>query len=219
MQILEITISKNLIVKSDYMNYDKLMIDTIDKLDHVPSLLLHSCCAPCSSSVIERLTPFFDITVLYYNPNIEPYEEYLTRKEEQKKLLTLIPHKNKLNFIDADYDNDKYHEIVSGFEREPERGFRCYKCYKLRLEYTYNLAVKDGYEYFASTLTLSPYKVMPWVNEIGLSLEKNGCVKYLVSDFKKKDGYKRSIELSKKYSLYRQDYCGCIYSKRDKIDE
>ena len=218
MPIMEIIISKSLEVKSDIMNYDNIMMEEVKTLDHVPSLLLHSCCAPCSSSVIERLAPFFDITVLYYNPNIEPYEEYLKRKEEQKKLLTRLPHDNKLNYIDADYDNDLYHEIVSGFESEPERGKRCYRCYQMRLEYTYKRAAEEKYEYFASTLTLSPYKVTPWVNEIGLSLAKEGKVKYLVSDFKKRDGYKRSIELSNEYGLYRQDYCGCIYSKESRYN-
>lgn len=200
------------------MNYDNIMMETINNLDHVPSLLLHSCCAPCSSSVIERLSPYFDITVLYYNPNIEPYEEYLTRKEEQKKLLAKIPHKNKLDIIDADYDNDEYHKIVKGYESAPERGPRCYKCYKLRLDYTMKKAQEENYEYFASTLTLSPYKVSSWVNEIGKSIESEKT-KYLVSDFKKRDGYKRSIELSKEYGLYRQNYCGCVYSKNNKIDE
>ena len=198
------------------MNYDNEMMNIINKLDHIPSLLLHSCCAPCSSSVIERLSPFFDITVLYYNPNIEPIEEYLKRKEEQKKLISTLPHKNKLDFIDADYDNDDYHKITEGLENEPERGARCYKCYKKRLEYTLRKAEENGYEYFASTLTLSPYKIADWVNEIGFSISNNSHVKYLPSDFKKRDGYKRSIELSNKYGLYRQNYCGCIYSKKDR---
>ena len=194
------------------MNYDKEMQNLIDGLTHVPSLLLHSCCAPCSSSVIERLAPYFDITVLYYNPNIEPRIEYEKRKEEQKKLLTLIESPNKLSFLDADWDNDAYHEMVSGLESAQERGPRCYLCYEKRLKYTRDKAIKEGFEYFGSTLTLSPYKVSDWVNEIGLGLE-NDSVKFLISDFKKRDGYKRSIELSKKYGLYRQDYCGCIYSK------
>ena len=198
------------------MNYDNEMMNIINKLDHIPSLLLHSCCAPCSSSVIERLSPFFDITVLYYNPNIEPIEEYLKRKEEQKKLISTLPHKNKLDFIDADYDNDDYHKITEGLENEPEKGARCYKCYKKRLEYTLRKAEENGYEYFASTLTLSPYKIADWVNEIGFSISNNSHVKYLPSDFKKRDGYKRSIELSNKYGLYRQNYCGCIYSKKDR---
>ena len=197
------------------MNYDKIMMDIINKLDHIPSLLLHSCCAPCSSSVIERLAPFFDITVLYYNPNIEPASEYLKRKEEQKRLISALPHKNKLDIIDADYDNDEYHKIVLGLENEPERGARCYKCYKKRLEYTLKKAEEKGYEYFATTLTLSPYKVMPWINEIGTNISKGSVVQYLPSDFKKRDGYKRSISLSQQYGLYSQNYCGCIYSKRN----
>lgn len=196
------------------MNYDAKMENLIKSLDHVPSLLLHSCCAPCSSSVIERLSPYFDITILYYNPNIEPLEEYIKRKEEQKRLISEISHKNKLDFIDADYDNEAYHEMVKGLENEEERGPRCYLCYKKRIEYTKNIANNLNYEYFGTTLSLSPYKVSDWINEIGLSLEKDGKAKFLIADFKKRDGYKRSIELSRKYNLYRQDYCGCIYSQK-----
>jgi len=196
------------------MNYDKEMQKILDNLSHTPSLLLHSCCAPCSSACIERLAPYFNITILYYNPNIEPYQEYIKRKEEQKELLKKISTKNKLDIIDADYDNDAYHELVKGLENTPERGPRCYLCYKKRLEYTLAVAEKNNYEYFASTLTLSPYKVSAWVNEIGLNLEKKSKTKYLVSDFKKRNGYKRSIELSNEYNLYRQNYCGCIYSKK-----
>ena len=201
------------------MNYDKLMDEMISGFDYVPTLLLQSCCAPCSSAVIERLMPFFDITVLYYNPNIEPIEEYKKRKEEQINFLKNIKSPNKLDIIDADYDNDNYHKIVSGLESSPERGPRCYKCYKMRLEYTAKKAKKCGYEYFGTTLTLSPYKVTSWINEIGLELENEIGIKFLISDFKKRDGYKRSIELSKEYNLYRQDYCGCIYSKRRSISE
>ena len=201
------------------MNYDKAMMELIQDLDHIPNLLLHSCCAPCSSSVIERLSPFFNITILYYNPNIEPREEYLKRKEEQKNLLLKLPHENGLDMIDADYDNDQYHMDIKGLESEPERGARCYKCYKKRLEYTAKKASEDGYEFFGTTLTLSPYKVSSWINEIGLELQKTYGVNFLISDFKKREGYKRSIELSKKYSLYRQDYCGCIYSKNNKTVE
>ena len=152
---------------------------------------------------------------MYYNPNIEPASEYLKRKEEQKRLISALPHKNKLDIIDADYDNDEYHKIVLGLENEPERGARCYKCYKKRLEYTLKKAEEKGYEYFATTLTLSPYKVMPWINEIGTNISKGSVVQYLPSDFKKRDGYKRSISLSQQYGLYRQNYCGCIYSKRN----
>lgn len=196
------------------MNYDKEMNELIKSFNHTPTLLLQSCCAPCSSSVIERLMPHFDITVLYYNPNIEPKEEYERRKNEQINFLKQIKSPNKLDIIDADYDNDNYHKIVNGLEDAPERGPRCYKCYKMRLEYTAKKAKQLGYEYFGTTLTLSPYKVTSWINEIGLALSQEYDIPFLISDFKKRDGYKRSIELSKEYNLYRQDYCGCIYSQK-----
>ena len=196
------------------MNYDKKMEELIKSLDHVPSILLHSCCAPCSSAVITRLMEYFDITILYYNPNIEPYEEYLKRKEEQIRLINSIKSPNKLDIIDADYDNDRYHELVKDNTEDPERGPRCYICYKQRIDYTAKKAKSCGYEYFGTTLSVSPYKVSSWINEIGLKAEQNYGIKFLVSDFKKHDGYKKSIELSKKYDLYRQDYCGCVYSKK-----
>lgn len=196
------------------MNYDKEMTKIIDSLDHVPKLLLHSCCAPCSSSTIERLSDYFDITVIYYNPNIEPLEEYLKRKEEQKKLLSLITSKNSLDFLDEDYDSTPFKRLSKGHEEDPERGPRCYLCYKERLEHTRDKARELGFEYFGTTLSISPYKVSSWINEIGLSLEDDKT-KFLVADFKKRDGYRKSIELSKKYDLYRQDYCGCIYSQKN----
>ena len=195
------------------LNYDKELENLIQSLDHKPTLLLHSCCAPCSSSVIERLMPYFNITVLYYNPNIEPKVEYEKRKEEQKRFLEYF----NVNMLDSDYDNFIWHEVVNGLENEPERGKRCYICYKKRLEYTANTARSNNFEYFGTTLTLSPYKNANWINEIGLNLEKEYNIKFLVSDFKKKDGYKRSIELSNKYGLYRQNYCGCEFSKRNSI--
>lgn len=200
------------------MNYDKEMIKLIDGLDHVPTLLLHTCCAPCSSAVIERLKQHFDITVLYYNPNIEPFEEYEKRKNEQKRYLSAITSPNRLDMIDADYDNDNYRKIVSGHEEDLERGPRCHICYKNRIEYTFKKACSLGYEYFGTTLSVSPYKVSSWINEIGLSLE-NDDVKFLVADFKKQNGYKRSIELSAEYDLYRQDYCGCVFSKAQREKE
>ncbi len=182
-----------------------------------PKLLLHSCCAPCSSSVIERLLNYFDITILYYNPNIEPYEEYLKRKEEQIKFLKEI-NKN-INFMDCDYENELFKELSKGLESVPEGGKRCYKCYNLRLEKTAMLAKKNNFEYFGTTLTVSPYKNSQVLNKIGEMISNNIGIKYLYSDFKKKDGYKKSIELSKKYDLYRQNYCGCIYSKIEKCQK
>ena len=179
------------------------------------SLLLHSCCAPCSSYVISYLNKYFDITVLYYNPNIYPYEEYLKRKNEQIRLINEMEHVNNLSIIDCDYDNDKYERLIKGLENEKEGGSRCHICYKLRLEKTAMMASDGNYDYFSTTLTVSPYKNSKILNEIGESLAVKYNIKWLYSDFKKKDGYKKSVELSKKYNLYRQDYCGCIYSKRD----
>lgn len=196
------------------MNYDKEMEKILDSYKTKPKILLHSCCAPCSSTCIDRLSDKAKLDIMYYNPNIEPEEEYLKRKEEQKRLIKLL---NKdIEVLDCDYDNNKYHEVVKGYEKEPERGSRCYICYKQRMEYTAKIAKEKGYDMFATTLTVSPYKVTKWINEIGFDLEKEYNIKYLPTDFKKQDGYKKSIELSKKYNLYRQDYCGCIYSKKEK---
>ena len=201
------------------MNYDKLLEELISLNQEkgiVPNILLHSCCAPCSSYVIEYLSNYFNITIFYYNPNISPMDEYLKRKKEQIRLIKSIETKYKVNIIDCDYDNDLYEESVKGLELEPERGSRCTICFRLRLEKTAVRAKDGNYDYFATTLTLSPYKNSKLINEIGFELENQYNIKYLASDFKKRDGYKRSIELSKKYDLYRQDYCGCIYSKRDR---
>ena len=196
------------------MNYDKEMTKIIDTISEPKKLLLHSCCAPCSSACIERLTNFFDITILYYNPNIEPYEEYLKRKKEEIRFIKEYPNIHKLDIIDCDYDNDLFLNIATGLEEEPERGKRCLKCYNLRMEYTAKKAKELGYDYFATTLTLSPLKDSQVLNKIGYALSKKYDISYLPSDFKKQNGYKRSIELSKKYNLYRQNFCGCIYSKK-----
>lgn len=197
------------------MNYDVEMNKIINKLDYKPKLLLHSCCAPCSTTVIERLKDYFDITIIYYNPNIEPIEEYEKRKKEQIRIIELYG----LNYLDCDYDNDLFHEMSKGLELVPEKGIRCHKCYELRLNYTANKAKENEYEYFGTTLTVSPYKLSNIINQIGLKLEQEYDIKYLVSDFKKNNGYKNSIELSKKYDLYRQNYCGCIYSRKSDINE
>ena len=194
-------------------NYANKLKEIIDKLDYKPKLLLHSCCAPCSSYVITYLYDYFDITILYYNPNIYPYEEYKKRKDEQ---IRLISNFKGVKIIDCDYDNDIYNEVIKGLENEPERGNRCTKCFYLRLDKTGEIAKKNNFEYFGTTLTVSPYKNAKLLNEIGEDISKKYDIKWLYSDFKKDDGYKKSIELSKKYDLYRQDYCGCIYSRRDK---
>lgn len=193
------------------MNYQKELEKLISTLDHKPTLLLHSCCAPCSSYVLEYLEPYFKITVLYYNPNIEPINEYLKRKEEQINFIKNV-HPN-ISILDVQYDNDLYSEVVEGLEGEREGGSRCYKCYKLRIEKTASLA-DDKFEYFGTTLSVSPHKNANFINEIGKELEQKYNSKFLISDFKKNEGYKRSIVLSKEYNLYRQDYCGCKYSKR-----
>ena len=198
------------------MNYNDEMLKILKGLKEKPRVLLHSCCAPCSSAAITRLLEYANLTILYYNPNIEPKEEYDKRKEEQKRLIKELSGDIKL--LDCDYDNDAYHNLVKGHEKDPERGPRCYKCYKLRMEYTAKKAKEEGFDFFATTLTVSPYKVTSWINEIGFDLEKEYNIKYLPSDFKKQNGYKQSIKLSKKYNLYRQDYCGCIYSKEKKVE-
>ena len=197
------------------MNYDIEMMKIINNLTDRPKLLLHSCCAPCSTTCIERLKDYFDITILYYNPNIEPFEEYEKRKKEQIKIIE----KYKIKYMDCDYDNDLFHNIAEGLENVPERGIRCHKCYRLRLDYTAKKTKDNGFDFFATTLTVSPYKLSNVINEIGLDLEKKYNIRYLVSDFKKQNGYKKSIELSKKYNLYRQNYCGCIYSRKGDINE
>lgn len=201
------------------MNYNKVMEEIISNIKiegKTPSILLHSCCAPCSSHVISTLTDHFDITVLYYNPNIEPLEEYEKRKQEEIRFISEFPHKNKLTILDCDHENDKFHEVIKGLEQEKEGGARCIKCYFLRLEKTTILAKENNFDYFATTLTVSPLKNSQKLNEIGEFLSKKYDIKYLYSDFKKKEGYKHSIELAKEYNLYRQDYCGCIYSKEER---
>ena len=201
------------------MNYDLEMEKQMSNLKEGDSLLLHACCAPCSTACLERVANFFKVTIFYYNPNITDESEYRKRIEEIKKLLTLINPKYKVELLEGDYDPNKFFEMAKGLENEPERGKRCYKCYEMRLEETARIASKLGFNNFCTTLTLSPHKNANWINEIGEKLNKEYDSNYLYSDFKKKEGYKRSIELSKKYDLYRQDYCGCIYSKRDKEAE
>ena len=196
------------------MNYQNKLMEIISNLDTRPKLLLHSCCGPCSTAVLSFLVPYFDITVLYYNPNIEPYEEYLKRKNEQIRFIKEYQHK-EINFLDCDYDNESFRNKVKGLEHEKEGGARCPVCYRIRLEFTAIKAKEMGYDYFGTTLTVSPYKHSKTINEIGESLEKEYKIKFLYSDFKKKDGYKKSIEMSREYNLYRQDYCGCLMGKNN----
>lgn len=196
------------------MNYDLEMEKQMKNLEEGTTLLLHACCAPCSSAVLERIANHFKISIFYYNPNITDKDEYQKRIEEIKKLITLIHPKYPVKLIEGDYVPEKFMEMAKGLENEPERGKRCYKCYEMRLEETAKIAEKLGFQVFATTLTLSPHKNSNWINEIGENLNNKYNTTYLYSDFKKKEGYKRSIILSKEYNLYRQDYCGCIYSKR-----
>jgi len=198
-------------------SYYKLGLKELESLTSRKRILLHSCCAPCSSWVITYLTKYFDITILYYNPNISPNEEYDKRKKEQIRLIKEIDKIGTIDIIDCDYDNDIYEEKIKGYEECPERGERCTICFNLRLEKTAKIAKENNFDYFCSTLTVSPYKNAKLINEIGKELGDKYNIKWLYSDFKKENGYKNSIELSKKYNLYRQDYCGCIYSKRKNI--
>ncbi len=193
------------------------MICSISAEGIVPKLLLHSCCAPCSSYVIEYLSQYFAITVFYYNPNISEREEYMKRVEEQKRFISEFPAKNKVSFIEGSYEPDAYYAAVKGFEKCPEGGDRCFICYRMRLEATAELAAKMGtFDYFTTTLSISPLKNSAMLNSIGYELGQKYGISYLLSDFKKKEGYKRSVELSSEYNLYRQNYCGCIFSKTNK---
>ena len=181
-----------------------------------PRLLLHSCCAPCSSFVLERLTDAFDLTVFYYNPNIAPKEEFLRRAEEQRRLIDAMPHAHPIGMIQGEYDDRAFYELARGHEMDPEGGERCTACFQLRLGRTAEMAAKGGFDYFTTTLSISPLKDAQRLNAIGAALSEATGVPYLFSDFKKKNGYKRSCELSAQYGLYRQDYCGCVYSRMER---
>lgn len=201
------------------INYQKELEKELKKIveaEKVPKLLLHSCCAPCSSYVLEYLSKFFEITVFYYNPNIYPEEEYCKRVKEQQMFIREIDSQHPIAFLEGDYDTDRFYEMARGMESLREGGERCFGCYRLRLRKTAELAAKNGFDYFTTTLSISPMKNAQWLNEIGGSLAEEYGVKYLFSDFKKKNGYKRSIELSGEYGLYRQDYCGCVFSMRER---
>ena len=197
-------------------NYQKELEKIIEQIaaeDKTPSLFLHSCCAPCSSYVLEYLSQYFCITVFYYNPNIYPEEEYYKRVKEQQHFIEQLPVKHPISFLEGEFHPEEYYEAVKGLEKEPEGGKRCRVCFSLRLRRAAEEAKKIGADYMTTTLTISPLKNAAKLNEIGENLAKTGQSKWLFSDFKKKNGYKRSIELSKEYDLYRQDFCGCIFSK------
>lgn len=202
------------------MNYQQKLEEILEKeSNHLPTLLLQACCAPCSSYVLEYLSSHFKITILYYNPNIMNEEEYQKRLHEVERLLCTMPLTNPVTILPCEHEVSEFLKIAKGKEDLKEGGERCYDCYKLRLEKTARLAKEHHFDYFGTTLSISPYKNATWLNEIGESLAKEYRVPYLYADFKKKNGYKRSIELSHVYGLYRQDYCGCIYSKLERERE
>lgn len=198
------------------INYQKELDKTIQKNiseGKVPSLLLHACCAPCSSYCLEYLSQYFNITVFYFNPNISLKEEYEYRFNEEKRLISSIDFINPVKIIEGKYNPKDFFNAVKGLENEPEGGKRCLECFKLRLDASAKKAKELGADYFTTTLTISPLKNADALNEIGAECAEKYGVNWLYSDFKKKEGYKRSIVLSQKYSLYRQNYCGCVFSK------
>ncbi|MBQ7448103.1 MAG: epoxyqueuosine reductase QueH [Eubacterium sp.] len=185
--------------------------------DEVPRLLLHACCAPCSSYCLEYLAEYMQITVFFYNPNITREEEYRKRVEEEKRLIRELPVKYPVSFLEGPYEPERFLERVKGLEKEPEGGTRCEVCFRLRLERTAKTAVENGgFDYFTTSLTISPLKNAPLLNALGGEIGAQYGIPFLPSDFKKKNGYKRSIELSREYDLYRQDYCGCIFSEQER---
>ncbi|MCR5609373.1 MAG: epoxyqueuosine reductase QueH [Lachnospiraceae bacterium] len=200
------------------INYQLILDKTIEeniKNNIKPGLLLHSCCAPCSSYCIEYLANYFNITLYYYNPNISYKEEYDKRVNELYRLVKEMYGDNIVNIVVGEYEPEKFYEIAKGLEDVPEGGERCFKCYRLRLEKSVKYAKANGFDYVTTTLSISPHKNAQVLNSVGKELADIYDVQYLYSDFKKRNGYKRSIELSQQYNLYRQDYCGCIYSKRE----
>lgn len=206
-------------LKNKMKNYQKELekiIEEIKRTGEAPTLLLHSCCAPCSSYCLEYLSEYFKITVFYYNPNIYPESEYALRTEEQKRLINELKVKNEISFLEIGFNPEEFYSAVKGLEKEKEGGERCFVCYRLRLSKTAEEAKKRGFDYFTTTLSISPLKNAEKLNEIAEDEGIKNGIKHLPSDFKKKNGYKRSTELSKEYGLYRQDYCGCVYSVRDK---
>lgn len=208
---------KNVENQKPKQNYSLILEETIKKISKAgirPTLLLHACCAPCSSYVLEYLSTYFDITLLFYNPNISPEEEYIFRENELRRLIGEMPLPDGITVISQKYDPQEFLNIAHGLENLAEGGERCKKCYRLRLSRTAEIASKNGFDYFSTTLSISPYKNAEWLNTIGADEGKKCGVSYLFSDFKKKNGYKRSCELSEQYGLYRQNYCGCEFSKK-----
>ncbi len=201
--------------KENYQLVLERTLQAIEKEGRRPRLLLHSCCGPCSSYVLEYLTQYFDITVFYYNPNISPAQEFQHRAAEQQKLISQMPLSGEVSCVIADYDPETFFAMAKGREEEPEGGSRCFDCYRLRLRKAAEAAKEGGYDYFTTTLSISPHKNAQVLNAIGRELAEEYGVSYLFSDFKKKNGYRRSCVLSEEYGLYRQDYCGCPFSKAE----
>jgi len=196
------------------INYQLILDKTLEhikKSNLRPKLLLHACCAPCSSYTIDYLINYFDITIYYYNPNIYPEIEYMRRMQELKNYINLRNY-DSVKFVEVNYNQNEYNKAILGLETLGEKSKRCYKCYLFRMEESAKYAAKNGFDYFTTTLSISPHKNSQWINEIGKNLEDKFGINYLCADFKKRNGYKMSLELSKKYNLYRQDYCGCKYS-------
>lgn len=201
--------------RRNYQRELEAVIKENESKSRVPRLLLHSCCAPCSSYVLEYLSDYFEITVFYYNPNISPAEEYEKRAAEQQHLIRELPAKHPIHLVVGAYEPERFYAVSRGLEQVSEGGERCFRCFRLRLEEAAKMAAEGGFDYFATTLTISPLKNAQKLNEIGEELSELYKVEHLPSDFKKKNGYKRSVELSALYGLYRQNYCGCVFSKRD----
>lgn len=205
--------------KINYQNELDKTLNDIERAGTTPSLLLHSCCAPCSSYVLEYLSRYFKITVFYYNPNIYPEEEFYKRRSEQERFISQLPAKNPISFIGTEHMSEEFYKAVKGLEHIREGGERCFACYRLRLEESAMAARDMGADYFTTTLSISPMKNARKLNEIGGELGEKYGVKYLFSDFKKRNGYKRSTELSREYGIYRQNYCGCVFSLRERNED
>ena len=204
------------------VNYQKeleKLIEGQQKAGRVPRLFLHACCAPCSSYVLEYLSRFFSVTVFFYNPNISPKEEYEKRVSEIQRLISEMEFVHPVAFVEGEYKPEDFYEMARGLEDVPEGGERCFRCYRLRMEEAARLAEQGDNDYFTTTLSISPLKNAGKINEIGQELSQIYKVEHLPSDFKKKNGYKRSIELSHEYGLYRQNYCGCVFSKRESMEK
>ena len=202
------------------INYDIEMNKIIEKLDRKPKLLIHSCCGPCSTAVLERLVKYFEIDILFFNPNLDSEDEFDKRVIEQKKVIAHVEKNNdtKIGIVTVPYDHDEFLKITSGLEEEREGGKRCMRCYYLRLKKAGEYAKVHGYDYFTTTLSISPHKNSQILNKMGIALGEKLGVSYLVSDFKKKNGFKRSVEISEELHLYRQDYCGCEFSKIEAME-